>query len=96
MIVNLLLILCWFYIGWGIYGLYRLPSIYSRFFAAGFIDTIALITLILALIFYQGLSDFTFRFLLILVFSMITNPISTHLIARSAYLGKVPLKEDRS
>lgn len=95
MTINLLIILCWLYIGIGIYGLYHFPSIYSRFFAAGFIDTMAFITLILALILYSGLSDFTFRLFLVLAFLMITNPISTHLIVRSAYLGKVPFKEDR-
>ncbi|MEW9123179.1 MAG: monovalent cation/H(+) antiporter subunit G [Thermotaleaceae bacterium] len=96
MIAAFLLVLSWFYILWGLYGLYKLPSIYSRFFAAGFIDTMAFITLIFALMLKSGLSEFTFRLILVLLFMMITTPISTHLIVRSAYFGGTPIKEEDS
>jgi multicomponent Na+:H+ antiporter subunit G len=37
---------------------------------------------------------FIFRLLLLIVFIVLTSPISTHVNIRSAYLSKLPLKHD--
>jgi monovalent cation/proton antiporter MnhG/PhaG subunit len=47
------------------------------------------------MIIFQLEWEWIFRFLLLLVFLMITSPISTHVVIRAAYLSKVPLKEPK-
>jgi multicomponent Na+:H+ antiporter subunit G len=39
--------------------------------------------------------EWILRFLLLMVFLMITSPISTHVVIRAAYLSKIPLKDDQ-
>lgn len=94
MIYKILLIISWIYIIFGLVGIFRFKNMYARLLTSSKIDTVATITLIIALIIKSGLNFFSFRLLLILLFTMITNPISNHIIARSAYFNGIKLKED--
>ena len=53
-----------------------------------------IVTILIALIIKSGFSDLSFRLLLILVFIIITNPVNNHIIARSAYLNGISIKEE--
>ncbi|WP_432402958.1 monovalent cation/H(+) antiporter subunit G [Wukongibacter sp. M2B1] len=94
MIAKILLVLSWIYIVFGMIGIFRFSNMYSRLLTSSKIDTVALITVLIALIFHSGFSIFSIRLILILVFVMITNPISNHVIARSAYLNGIPLRKE--
>lgn len=94
MIVNGLLILSWIYIVFGMIGIFRFSNMYSRLLTSNKIDTVASTTVLIALIFHSGFSIFSIRLLLILIFVMITCPISNHVIARSAYLNGITLKKE--
>lgn len=93
MIGKILLIVSWIYIFFGVLGIFRFSNMYSRLLTSSKIDTVASITAIIALIFYTGIGVYTVKLLLILVFILITGPISSHIIVRSAYLNEIPVDE---
>ncbi|MTI70988.1 MAG: monovalent cation/H(+) antiporter subunit G [Firmicutes bacterium] len=96
MISNLLLILSWIYIIFGIIGIFRFSNMYARLLTSSKIDTAATITILLALMFKSGFNFFTLRLVILLTFVLITGPVSNHIIARSAYLNGINLKgEDK-
>ena len=94
MMYKILLILSWIYIAFGIIGIFRLSNMYSRLLTSSKIDTVASITILFALIFKSGFTPISIRLFLILIFILITNPISNHIIARSAYLNGIPVKKE--
>ncbi len=73
----------------GSIGIARLPDIYSRLQASGAGDTVGVIVVLIGFLLRDGLrfSD-TFLGLMILFF-LVTGPIVTHSIAKSAFLSKV-------
>lgn len=91
MIYKLLLILSWIYITFGIIGILRFKDIYSRLLTSSKIDTAALITIFLALIIKSGFSAISVKLFVILLFMIITGPVTNHVIARSAYLNGIEL-----
>lgn len=93
MISNILLIISWIYIIFGVVGIYRFKNMYARLLTSSKIDTVAFITIIIALIFKAGFSSLSIRLIIILLFMLLTGPVSSHIIARSAYLNGVALKE---
>lgn len=94
MIYKLLFILSWIYITFGIIGILRFSDIYSRLLTSSKIDTAALITIFLALIIKCGFSAMSVKLFLILLFMIITGPVTNHVIARSAYLNGIELKKE--
>jgi len=94
MIAKGILILSWIYIVFGMIGIFRFSNMYSRLLTSTKIDTVASITILIALILHSGFSYFSIKLFLILVFIMITSPISNHVIARSAYLNGIPIKKE--
>jgi multicomponent Na+:H+ antiporter subunit G len=67
---------------------------YSRLLTSSKIDTVAAITLLIALIIKSEFTIFSLRLFLILFFIMITNPISNHIIVRSAYLNGISVRKE--
>lgn len=90
MISNLLLILSWFFLLAGMIGLFRFKGVYSRILNSSKIDSVAIITLTIALMIRTGLSMMTLKLAVIMVFYLLTNPISSQIIARSAKQNGVP------
>jgi multicomponent Na+:H+ antiporter subunit G len=79
MIGKILLVVSWIYIFFGVLGIFRFSNMYSRLLTSSKIDT--------------GISEYTIKLLLILVFLLVTSPISNHIIVRSAYLNEVPVNQ---
>ncbi|MCG8539227.1 MAG: monovalent cation/H(+) antiporter subunit G [Clostridia bacterium] len=94
MIYRILLFISWVYIIFGMIGIFRFSNIYSRLLTSSKIDTVAAMTILIALIFKCGFSVFSIRLILILIFIIITSPISSHVIARSAYLNGISIKKE--
>lgn len=84
MISDLLLLLFWFFLITGLVGLYRFKGVYGRILNSSKIDSVAIITLSLALISKTGLSLMTLKLLVILVFYLLTNPANSQMLANSA------------
>ena len=85
MISDFLLVMVCIYIFFGLIGIFRFKSIYSRLLTGSKIDTAAMITLLIALMLKAQSWQFSLKIFLILVIMLVTTPISGHIIARSAF-----------
>lgn len=82
---EILLVLSWVFFIFGVIGIFKFKNFYSRIMTSSKIDTATSILLIFALILTAKDTYFTSRYLLILVFILLTNPVTTHLIAKKKY-----------
>lgn len=73
----------------GALGLVRLPDVYNRLQAATKTITLGAISIAIGI----GVADLTLlpKALIVAFFLLLTNPIASHAIARSAYRSGVPL-----
>ncbi|HET8523489.1 MAG TPA: monovalent cation/H(+) antiporter subunit G, partial [Thermomicrobiales bacterium] len=69
----------------GMYGIYRMPDLYTRLHAASKSAFLGVISLAVASMF-AGQAAITERAILIGVLLLLTTPVSAHVIARAAYL----------
>lgn len=90
MISDLLLGLSWFFLMAGMLGMFRFKGVYSRILNSSKIDSVAIITLTLALMVRTGVSMMTLKLVVILVFYLLTNPVTSQIIASSAKRNGVP------
>ncbi len=65
---------------------------YARLLTSSKIDTAATITILIALMLKIGFNSFSLRLVILLIFVLITGPVSNHIITRSAYLNGISLK----
>ena len=72
----------------GTLGLMRLPNFYSRVHAAGIIDSLGAILILLGLMTQTQDIFVIIKLLLILLFMMITGPTAVHALARTALLSE--------
>lgn len=93
MIADMLLILAWFFMLFGIFGLFRLKGIYTRLLSSSKIDSVTVITLFLALMIKTGFNVMSLKLAVILIFYLFTNPVTNQIIANSALRNGV--KPDR-
>ena len=70
----------------GSIGLFRLTNFYSRVHAAGVIDSLGAILILLGLVTQTQEPLVIIKLLLILLFMMITGPTAVHALARAAML----------
>lgn len=93
-LITLLLVLSWVAIVFGMSSLYVLKNLYTRLLSAATIDTVASLTILLALLLVSiEKFDYVIRFVLLIGFLLITNPISSHVNIRSAFLTGVKVKK---
>jgi multicomponent Na+:H+ antiporter subunit G len=69
----------------GMYGIYRMPDLYTRLHAASKSAFLGVISLAVASMF-AGQAAITERAILIGVLLLLTTPVSAHVIARAAFL----------
>jgi len=69
----------------GVIGIVKFRDFYTRFLISAKIDTVGAITVVLGVAVKHGLSFFSLKALLLVGLIMIINPVSSHMIARSAY-----------
>jgi len=72
----------------GTLGLMRLPEFFSRVHAAGIIDSLGAILVLLGLITQTQDILVIIKLLLILLFMMLTGPTAVHALARAAKLSE--------
>jgi multicomponent Na+:H+ antiporter subunit G len=72
-------------------GIVRMPDLYTRMQAATKASTLGLACVLAAATIALADSSTLVRALSIGAFVMLTSPVSNHVIARAAYLTKVPL-----
>ncbi|MEN3186909.1 MAG: monovalent cation/H(+) antiporter subunit G [Atribacterota bacterium] len=91
---NILIVIALGFIVCGVYGLFRFRHFYPRVLIASKVDTVGFITLMTGIMVKSGFNFFTLKVLIIVGFFVLTNPLATHSIARSAYKSGYPLPED--
>jgi multicomponent Na+:H+ antiporter subunit G len=91
---TIVLIISWLFIIFGVVAIFAFPNLYMRIIASTIIDTVASILVILAAILMMFTIGFVFRLILLVLFIILTSPISTHVNIRSAYLSKLPIDHD--
>ena len=92
-IAYVILVIAWIFIIFGMIAIYSLKNLYTRILTAATIDTVASFLVLFALIFVSWRIEYGFRLVLLIVFFVITHPISSHVNIRSAYLIGIPLKQ---
>jgi multicomponent Na+:H+ antiporter subunit G len=73
----------------GSIGLYRMPDAYNRIQAGTKASTLGTILSLLGLFFI--FPSWFGKFMVLILFVLITNPVSSHVLARAAYHIMVPL-----
>ena len=71
----------------GIIGIYKVKNFYARILICGVIDTVGAITIIIGIAVKHGFSFFSLKLFLLIGIILFINPLITHILARSAYLG---------
>ncbi|MDP2842797.1 MAG: monovalent cation/H(+) antiporter subunit G, partial [Acetobacterium sp.] len=74
--------------------LFRFKDFYSRILISSKIETVGFLTIMIGFIILSGLSYAAMKILLITILVMITNPLSTHAIARSAFLSGYTINQE--
>ena len=69
----------------GTFGVNRFKNFYYRALAAAQVDTVGYSVLLCGVMIQNGFSFFTLKVLLILIITLIINPLVTHSITRSAF-----------
>jgi multicomponent Na+:H+ antiporter subunit G len=75
------------FIATGIYSVLAYKEFYSRVVITAKVDTVGFISVLVGIIVLEGFSFFALKVLIILIFEMLTSPMSTHAIAHSAYVA---------
>ena len=70
-------------------GMLRFPDVYTRLQASSKCATTSLLSLFIGLMILEGLSSMSVRILVIGIFFLLTSPVASHVIGRSAYEGGI-------
>jgi multicomponent Na+:H+ antiporter subunit G len=92
---NLIIIVGLVFMALGVLGIYRFSDYFSRILVTSKVDTVGFITIMTGLIIKHGFEFFSGKILLILTLYMVTNPIATHAITRSAHISGYRIKKER-
>ena len=84
MIAYLFIFMGLVFIFFGTLGIIRFPDIYTRLQTSSKCDTAGAVALLVGLMVREGLDSLSLRILIILMFLLLTNPVASHAIARSA------------
>jgi len=75
------------FILFGVIGIHRFKNFYTRILVTAKIDTVGVVTILIGVAVRHGASFFSLRALLLMGIVMIVNPLTSHMIARCAYLS---------
>lgn len=78
----------------GVVGIYRFKNFYSRALVASKVDTVGYITLMIGIILRSGFNFFSAKVFVILLITMLINPLITHSIVRSAHISGYKVGKD--
>jgi len=84
-IAGIFLLAGFFFILIAAIGVMRLPDFYTRLHASGKSETLGMILCFTGLALYEGFNLTSIKYLMIIVFILLANPIGTHIICREAY-----------
>ncbi|PRY83324.1 monovalent cation/H(+) antiporter subunit G [Alkalibacterium olivapovliticus] len=94
-IANIVIIIGLIFMALGVFGIFRFKDYFSRILITAKVDTVGFITIMLGLIIKHGFDFFSGKIILVLALYIITNPIATHAITRSAHISGYRIKKER-
>lgn len=94
-IANIIIIIGLIFMVLGVIGIFRFDDYYSRVLVSAKVDTVGFITILIGYLLKYGFSFFSGKILIVLAFFIITNPIGTHAVTRSAYISGYKIKKER-
>ena len=94
-IANIVIIIGLIFMALGVFGIFRFKDYFSRILVAAKVDTVGFITSMIGLMIKHGFDFFSGKIILVLALYLITNPIATHAITRSAHLSGYRIKKER-
>lgn len=94
LLAYLLVTIALIFMALGVIGLFRFKDFYSRILISAKIETVGFLTIMIGLIILSGFSYAAMKIMLITLLVMITNPLSTHAIARSAFLSGYTINQE--
>ncbi len=94
-IANIVIIIGLIFMALGVFGIFRFKDYFSRILVAAKVDTVGFITIMFGLMLKHGFDFFSGKIILVLALYLITNPIATHAITRSAHLSGYRIKKER-
>ncbi|MCC5893846.1 MAG: monovalent cation/H(+) antiporter subunit G [Alkalibacterium sp.] len=92
---NIVIIIGLIFMALGVFGIFRFRDYFSRILITAKVDTVGFITIMLGLIIKHGFDFFSGKIILVLALYIITNPIATHAITRSAHISGYRIKKER-
>lgn len=92
---NAMIVIGLIFMAFGVLGIFRFKDYFSRVLIGGKVDTVGFITILIGLLLKNGVTYFSGKILLVLVLYIVTNPIATHAITRSAHLSGYKIKKER-
>jgi len=90
-VAYMIIVISWLFIIFGMIAIFGLKNLYTRILTAATIDTVASFLVLIGLIIVAGRFEYGVRLVILIVFLLITNPISSHVNIRSAYLIGIPI-----
>lgn len=72
-------------LAFGVYAILKLDRFYARLVVTSKVESMGFITILIGAMVLTGFSLFSVKILLILIFEMLTLPVGSHAVARSAY-----------
>jgi len=94
-IANIIIIIGLLFVTLGVFGIFRFNDYFSRILVSAKVDTVGFITIMIGLILKHGFDFFSGKLILVLALYVITNPIATHAITRSAHISGYRIKKER-
>ena len=92
---NTLMVIGVIFMALGVFGIYRFNDFFLRILITAKVDTVGFITVMFGLMIKNGFSIFSGKILVVLVMYLITNPLATHAVTRSAHLSGYRIKKER-
>ena len=81
----------------GSLGMLRFPDVYTRTHPAGVTDSLGAPCVIIGLMILHGVSLFSGKLLILIIFLLLTGPTSTHAVVKAAMLsGHKPKQKDKA
>ncbi|HSN65790.1 MAG TPA: monovalent cation/H(+) antiporter subunit G [Fusibacter sp.] len=84
------------FVAFGIVGLFRFDNFYTRALTASKVDTVGYITILIGVMIKSGFTFLTLKVGVLLVITLIINPLTTHMITRSAYVSGYTIKKEKT
>lgn len=84
---NVLITIAMVFMAFGIIGIFRFKDFYSRILISSKVETVGFLTMMIAMMLRAGWGYAALKIMLISVMAIITNPLATHAVARSAYIS---------